>query len=188
MKNIVQSHKFMASNLVPDKIPDDLLKEVNDVLALTRKADKTEEEQAVVDAKQAALIEKCPPAFVKQINKIGAKYPTDVVEVYMSLGDFFFDLYSVAAPRPESPLGKRSAAKKLQDLSEALFKDDFEVPDYAVEPIKRALGTDSIWAKMNVTVYVKVGEAKEYFTITARGANLYHEILNAATQAFEDSL
>lgn len=180
MRNITQNIKFMACNIIPEKLSPELASDLVDVIAAeNNKTDK----QTLLDKKEN-LLKRCSNQIVAQLNSIGAKYPSDRVEVYMNLSDFLFDLYAASAPKPESPLGKKLADKKLHDLSEVLNSDEFNLPDWSLEPIRRSLSTDSIWTKMNVSVYVKVNNEKKYFSINTKGANNFNEVLDAATSAF----
>ena len=171
MKNIKQTVKFPAYALVSEKIPD----EVMNVLMNQEKLDKEE-------VKKKA-IELLPKKTKEALNKVGAELPNDPVDVTLSLGSFFFDMYMTTAKTPEAPLARHVFQKKSMELASIVDQEEFALPDFAVGYIRSAMMEERDWKRANVSVSVKSGEEFLFIPVRSEAANYFSEIMNAAVQA-----
>jgi hypothetical protein len=131
------------------------------------------------------LLSKLPKKIKDTLAGFGVESPTDRVPVTLETAAVLFDLYCKGATRPESPLGKRLVAKKEQELAEALNKEEFEIPEWARQPIHNALSNDAIWTKTDMTAYTVVDDQRRFFVINYKGASYFTGVINAIVEEFD---
>jgi hypothetical protein len=207
MKNVTQTINFPVLSIVPTPLPEtlnDLMTNARVALAKVQAAsapksvpaESTPEEtaalaalQAEADAQVAALLAQLPEQNKKELEHFGAKSVFETVAVSIKLGTLLFDLYSMLTAKPEAPLGQLIWQKRNMELAEAVDKDEFELPSWSVNAIRRALLDDETWKKANISAYVSLpaeGDAeplKRFFTMKSMGAQFYGEVMQAAAEA-----
>jgi hypothetical protein len=87
---------------------------------------------------------------------------------------------------PKTPIAQYTYNQNLQTLAVALNpdKEDFDLPEYALSPIKATLGTEELWNGLQVTVGVTGTDGKKsYLSLNQAAANFFPEVLTAAVKA-----
>ena len=210
MKNVTQTINFPVLSIVPTSLPETL----NDLVAAARTSlarvqvamnalskdgpvpeedmTKLKELQDTAEAQVAALVAQIPEANKKELANFGCVQPFETVGVTIKLGTLLFDLYALLTPQPTAPLHQLIWQKRNMELAETVDKDEFELPSWAVTPVRKALLDDETWKNANISaisawVALKAdGDAeplKRFFTMKSVGAQFYAEIMQAAAEA-----
>ena len=185
MQNVTQTVRFPVSSIIPTKLPDD----IQALLIKTRQAKRAIEGLSSIVAAEAELNELAGPKIQKDIATFGASSLADDINLSMQLGTVLFDIYTRMTPEPQAPLAKLVWRKKITELAEVFGAEEFELPQHAIEPIKRALSDESVWQNLSLTVWVelplKEGETeakRHYFTINTQGVVYFTKVLEAAAE------
>lgn len=196
-ENITESVRFPAYSLLKSEINAELKSLVfkvrsqrQTVEALKTSGAETAEHEKNLASFAEELSQGTPESFHKEMEFYGIGSLADDIDVKMKLGSLLFDLYIHMSPEPASPLGKLVWKKKLMELAEMLDKPEGVVPEWACEPVTRALSDDSIWSKTQLTAWVEVPgpegatePLKRFFPINPNGAAFFQKVLTAAAEA-----
>jgi hypothetical protein len=185
MKNITQSVVFPVSTILTKPVPSELKEAF-----LTWGEIQDDTERA---AKRKELLGLMPKELKEEVESFGAELPYDSIVINMKLGMLFMDCYLARVKPTESPLGRLVFQKKAQELAQELNKEEFEIPEWAQEPIRVALYDENVWKTVSPTVWVDVAQepekepTKKHFTLNSRGANFFNQIISAASEAVYNS-
>lgn len=190
IKNIRQSLDFEIRSLLQTITPQETLAEIitaHNTLKDGELATKLEE-----------ISSKLPAQLKAELERFGAKLPTDKISLNITLASFLFNLYTHKLETPESPLKRKSLEKKLQDFAAEIDKDEFEIPMWAVKKLVDVFGDEQslqgvrnsdghFVGGLEVDAYVKLPEGSSpdsaHTRINWLGARLYDQIQNAAVDA-----
>lgn len=118
---------------------------------------------------------------------LGAKLPTDLVPVTLSLGTLLFDIYYSAQTAPDAPLRKALFEKNRQDFAVRLSGDSFELSDQEIEDIELVLDEDDKWRKVGITIYTggPTEATKKYYTFGHGIAGNFNNVMKACIEIFQ---
>lgn len=168
IKNIKQTFRFPAFALLGDSLPKELT-------------------SLIPAGDQDAIMAQVTPDIAEKLGAFGVKSPTDLVLVETTLGIFLFDCYILGAVTPNTPMGKHISAKYAQELAQLLERDEFTIPDYALEAIRKTLSVENLWNRIQATAYITDKEdTKRFLTLSSQGISYYHNILSAAAESVYD--
>jgi hypothetical protein len=167
-KNIIQAFRFPAFALCGDIFPKEMT-------------------PFFQTGEQEKIAELMTPELAEVLANVGAKSPTDLVTVNVTLGAFLFDCYLTGVNVPNTPMGKHIASKRAQELAQSFDKDEFELPDYAITAVRNVLTNDNLWAKILVTGLIEKGDDQKHpIPLSSAGAAYYNQILSAAAELVYD--
>lgn len=121
-----------------------------------------------------------PDEYRTQLKAFGARLPSDNLDLTITLGSFFFDLYALVAKAPAAPLAQAIYQKKLQDLAVRLEESELSLSQEEVSIIKPSLENEAVWDKAVLSASVKVGDEKRYIQLSNKAAPYFAPVLNAA--------
>lgn len=174
--NIIETIKVPASFLVDgiNALPDEVKRRLLTLTQTTDEAEKSKELEELI-----ALI---PEEMQKNLNFVGAKLPTDIVELSMKLGDFLYHLWTFNTKPAQAPLAIKRHEKRTMELADTLDKLEIEVPEDVKKVVSSILDDEPKWKATQFGAFVVVDGQTKYLGLTAVGAACFTKILNAAVE------
>lgn len=190
MKIVNQSQKFLfpVSNLTGDS-PDTVTRldgetdedyQKRSLEVRGAMADATISKTEDVTALQSSL----NPKVLSECLALGARLPTDMVEVTMSVGSLIFDLYQSTAVQPTAPLAVALFSKRLQNLASSVLQDEFELEDRLLPQLRKPLEDESLWNVLDLTLSTEVNGQKVFLRVNHNAAMYFPKVLEAALSIF----
>jgi hypothetical protein len=176
LQNTKQVVKLPVSAVIASQTPDVIKDEMQMIYA-----NYTGEER---DAKLSEVADKLPPKMKEELSYFGCKLPTDVVNFYMSLGSYFFDMYVNNLPKKESPIQKQLLEVRKGKLAELLLEDEFTLPAWAEEQISKNMSDEENYGKLIFTLLFDVNGLEKSCQVNSRAISLFSVIEQAAASYF----
>ena len=116
----------------------------------------------------------------KNLTFVGARLPTDVIELSMRLGDFVYHVWTSNTKPTQAPLAIKRHEKRTMELADTLDKNDIEVPEDIKNVLLGVLEDEDKWKVTQFGAFVTVDGQNRYLGLTSVGASCFTKILNAA--------
>ena len=100
LQNTHQSIQFDAGLIITTNTPDNIRAELYSAYANLKDDELEQKLQGI-----AAIL---PDSIKQELSRLGARLPTDKVNLTISLSSFLFDLYTNGMIVPEAPLKKKA--------------------------------------------------------------------------------
>jgi hypothetical protein len=172
-KNVEEIVKVPATFVIDIKtLTDDLKKKV-----LASAACKDADEKAKLEGE---LVAELPTEIKTQLDAVGARLPTDMIDIGMRLGDFLFSLFVYNVKPAQAPLTLKRHERRVMELAELFDADEFVVPESVLKDVEPFMEDPDKWAKTQFSAFIKVGEEKKFLSLTSVGAGIFGKILDAA--------
>jgi hypothetical protein len=126
------------------------------------------------------LAELLPEAMRKELDNVGAKLPTDTIEIKMTLGEFLFATYIQNVVPVKAPLPIRRHEKRLMELADLFDQPEFEVPSDVKIVLDDVLNVPEKWSALRVSAFVVTSPFNKPIVLTAAGAAMFSSVVAAA--------
>jgi hypothetical protein len=183
VKNLLETIKAPASFLLDMKdVSEEGKKALAELMQMVECPDK--------GVKRVEVRSLLPEKLLAECKAYGADFPTDIIELNMRLGDFFFNLYGFNVKPANAPLAIKRHEKRLLELSEIFAAEEFDIPAYVKEAIVPVLEDEKRWNESQFSTFVNVKNDKgeiqpNYIGLTALGASFFRQVCAAATEALD---
>lgn len=186
--NLTQGFLFPVAHLVgdgPDTITrlenesdDDYAKRSAELRE--KMAEATTNKTEDVSELQAAL----SPKALADYLALGARLPSDMITVEMSVGSLVFDLYQSTAVPPKAPLAVALFSKRVQKMATDSQKEEFELDDSLLAQLRKPLEDETLWNTLDLTLTTTVAGQKVFFRVNHNAAMYFPKVLEAALTLF----
>jgi hypothetical protein len=123
------------------------------------------------------------PEVSQKLSEYGANLLDDKVNLTVTLGSLFFDLYEISAPPPaEAPMAQLLHKKKREELATRLEGEEFALTKAEIATVRPALEDPKVWETVKISASYTVGEEKRYVSLTNKAAPFFGSVVNAAVE------
>lgn len=143
---------------------------------LTAVSSDEKQSEDVMESLKVAMMEGLQDESVKMLESLGAKLPSDMIDITMSLGSLLFDLWIESSEKPSAPIKVALYNKKNMEYAALLSAkgDDFAIPKDVLAAAKVVASDDEAWAKSQAMITIGNGATLQ---VTSKGAEMFGEVL-----------
>ncbi len=177
MKNTTETFSVPVRALFPagTNLSEESLKECLDI---EKRRDKGKDFKQGVEKIRAELND----ISRRIMDSLAVDLPTDPVEINVSVGSFFLDLYLRANQPPTAPIARALYQSKIRDLSENLRQDEITLSDELKNQAKKTLEESHLWDTLNITGWVEANGQKRFLvlnnSIVPRIPTVFQDVMN----------